>query len=67
MSNALKTEATGDSAAMVPTVSPERITIPVTGMTCSACQFFVQRTLADQGRRAGRSSQSDAAQCNGDV
>ncbi|MBB6142936.1 Cu+-exporting ATPase [Silvibacterium bohemicum] len=26
----------------------ERVTIPVTGMTCAACQSFVQRTLADQ-------------------
>jgi P-type Cu+ transporter len=26
----------------------ERITIPVTGMTCAACQSFVQRTLAGQ-------------------
>jgi Cu+-exporting ATPase len=28
--------------------APERVTIPVTGMTCAACQSFVQRTLADQ-------------------
>ncbi len=26
----------------------ERVTIPVTGMTCAACQSFVQRTLAEQ-------------------
>lgn len=26
----------------------ERVTIPVTGMTCAACQSFVQRTLAGQ-------------------
>jgi Cu+-exporting ATPase len=26
----------------------ERITIPVTGMTCAACQSFVQRTLEEQ-------------------
>jgi Cu+-exporting ATPase len=26
----------------------ERITIPVTGMTCAACQSFVQRTLAGE-------------------
>src|SRR5580700_7813243 len=26
----------------------ERVTIPVTGMTCAACQSFIQRTLADQ-------------------
>jgi P-type Cu+ transporter len=28
--------------------SPERVTIPVTGMTCAACQSFVQRTLASE-------------------
>lgn len=27
---------------------PERVTIPITGMTCAACQSFVQRTLATQ-------------------
>ncbi len=26
----------------------ERVNIPVTGMTCAACQSFVQRTLAEQ-------------------
>ncbi|HEX4749043.1 MAG TPA: heavy metal translocating P-type ATPase [Bryobacteraceae bacterium] len=26
----------------------ERVTIPVTGMTCAACQAFVQKTLASQ-------------------
>ncbi len=48
MSHALKNEGTGDAAAAVLAVSPERITIPVTGMTCSACQSFIQRTLASQ-------------------
>ena len=48
MSNALKIERTEDAAASVSTTSPERITIPVSGMTCSACQSFVQRTLAGQ-------------------
>ena len=28
--------------------STERVTIPVTGMTCAACQSFIQRTLATQ-------------------
>jgi Cu+-exporting ATPase len=28
--------------------SAERITIPVTGMTCAACQSFIQRTLIEQ-------------------
>jgi Cu+-exporting ATPase len=45
MSHPLKTEA-GDSAAAVSTASSGRTTIPVTGMTCSACQSFIQRTLA---------------------
>jgi Cu+-exporting ATPase len=30
------------------TVTPVRVTIPVTGMTCAACQSFIQRTLAGQ-------------------
>jgi P-type Cu+ transporter len=45
MSDALKIEGTEDAVAAV---SRERITIPVTGMTCSACQSFVQRSLASQ-------------------
>src|SRR5260370_9819072 len=48
MSHALKNEGTGDAAAAVLAVSPERIRIAVTGMTCSACQSFIQRTLASQ-------------------
>jgi Cu+-exporting ATPase len=30
------------------TAAPERVNIPITGMTCAACQSFVQRTLAQQ-------------------
>ncbi|MGB6746218.1 MAG: heavy metal translocating P-type ATPase [Terracidiphilus sp.] len=30
------------------TAAPERVNIPVTGMTCAACESFVQRTLAQQ-------------------
>src|ERR1700760_3893866 len=30
------------------TAAVERIEIPVTGMTCAACQSFVQRTLAGE-------------------
>src|ERR1700716_8288 len=48
MSQTLKIEDTEDDAVAASIVSPERITIPVTGMTCSACQSFVQRTLAGQ-------------------
>ena len=33
---------------MSQSLTPERTTIPVTGMTCAACQSFVQRTLAAQ-------------------
>src|SRR5579859_4948382 len=32
------------------TVPIERVSIPVTGMTCAACQSFIQKTLA---REAG--------------
>jgi len=45
MSSALKIEGPGEATVAI---SPERITIPVTGMTCSACQSFVQRSLANQ-------------------
>jgi Cu+-exporting ATPase len=48
MSEALKIEGTGGAATEVSPISPVRITIPVTGMTCSACQSFIQRTLASQ-------------------
>jgi P-type Cu+ transporter len=37
-------EAKGGVSA--PSGSAERVTIPVTGMTCAACQSFIQRTLA---------------------
>lgn len=42
-----KIESTGDGGA-ASTMAPTRIKIPVTGMTCAACQSFVQRTLASQ-------------------
>jgi len=48
MPDLLKIEGTGDVAAEVSPESPVRTTIPVTGMTCSACQSFLQRTLASQ-------------------
>jgi Cu+-exporting ATPase len=47
MSRTLKVEGRGDDAA-VSSVSPVRVTIPVSGMTCAACQSFIQRTLVDQ-------------------
>jgi Cu+-exporting ATPase len=46
MSNLSAAEVVKDSASSVATL--ERVQIPVTGMTCAACQSFVQRTLAEQ-------------------
>jgi P-type Cu+ transporter len=36
------------NAAVRREVTPERVTISVTGMTCAACQSFIQRTLTGQ-------------------
>ncbi len=48
MSNTLKIdEAVVKTAASSP-ASLERITIPVTGMTCAACQSFIQKTLSGE-------------------
>ena len=48
MSNTLKIdEAAVETAASSP-ASLERVTIPVTGMTCAACQSFVQKMLAGE-------------------
>jgi Cu+-exporting ATPase len=47
MTRTLKIEDAGENAAES-SVSPERVTIPVTGMTCAACQSFIQRTLTSQ-------------------
>ena len=44
----VKIEETSTDTDTSPSASPERVTIPVTGMTCAACQSFVQRTLAAQ-------------------
>ena len=46
MSHPLKIESSGETGGAASSVSPIRVTIPVTGMTCAACQSFVQRTLA---------------------
>src|SRR5580658_9334254 len=47
MSNTLEDKiVSGTDAAS--TVTIERVNIPVTGMTCAACQSFVQRTLAGE-------------------
>jgi Cu+-exporting ATPase len=47
MTRTLKIEDAGENSAEFST-SPERVTIPVTGMTCAACQSFIQRTLTSQ-------------------
>jgi P-type Cu+ transporter len=45
MANTLEAEmANGRDAAS----TVERVNIPVTGMTCAACQSFIQRTLAGE-------------------
>jgi Cu+-exporting ATPase len=46
MSHPLKIDSSQETAASALSVWPTRVTIPVTGMTCAACQSFVQRTLA---------------------
>src|SRR5271167_1880372 len=46
MAVAMKVESQSSSAGA--DAPMERVTIPVTGMTCAACQSFVQRTLTGQ-------------------
>src|SRR5271163_982169 len=46
MAVAVKVESQRSSAGV--DTPMERATIPVTGMTCAACQSFVQRTLTGQ-------------------
>src|SRR5512135_756467 len=38
-----------------PSADSERITLPISGMTCAACQSFVERTLAGQPGVTGAS------------
>jgi Cu+-exporting ATPase len=38
----------GETAATIPGATLSRVEIPVTGMTCAACQSFIQRTLAGE-------------------
>ena len=45
MSTALERENKTAGTATADSVTSERVTIPVTGMTCAACQSFIQRTL----------------------
>jgi Cu+-exporting ATPase len=44
----MKIEETRRGGADARTASYERVTIPVTGMTCAACQSFIQKTLGAQ-------------------
>ncbi len=48
MDSPVKIEERRANATLPPSLTPEHTTIPVTGMTCAACQSFVQRTLAAQ-------------------
>ncbi|MGC2608208.1 MAG: heavy metal translocating P-type ATPase, partial [Silvibacterium sp.] len=47
MSKTLEDEIVSGRGA-VSTATLERVNIPVTGMTCAACQSFIQRTLAGE-------------------
>lgn len=47
MSTTLLEKSAAKNAA-VPHATLERVTIPVTGMTCAACQSFIQRTLTGE-------------------
>jgi P-type Cu+ transporter len=42
------TNGVGESRNYVSTATLERVSIPVTGMSCAACQSFIQRTLAGE-------------------
>jgi Cu+-exporting ATPase len=48
MFSTLKKEEATTGAVAAPPVPVESVRIPVTGMTCAACQSFIQRTLAEQ-------------------
>jgi Cu+-exporting ATPase len=48
MASTLKTGEAAVGTAALLSVPTERVTIPVTGMTCASCQSFIQRTLAEQ-------------------
>ena len=49
MVRTMKIEETRSAGTEAPTALYERVTIPVTGMTCAACQSFIQKTLGAQG------------------
>ncbi len=45
--NLASSNITGEHAALE-SAALERVTIPITGMTCAACQSFIQRTLSGE-------------------
>src|SRR5260370_27859208 len=47
LSSTLLSKAAANDAAASP-ATLERVTIPISGMTCAACQSFVQRTLVGE-------------------
>src|SRR3984957_5748161 len=48
MSNTLLISKAAANNAAASSTPLERITIPLSGMTCAACQSFIQRTLAGE-------------------
>src|ERR1700693_1660012 len=48
MSSTMKIGEAAVRTAALPSGPAERVTIPVTGMTCAACQSFIQKTLTGQ-------------------
>ncbi len=48
MDSQIEIDETSKETGKLQSAPAERITIPVTGMTCAACQSFIQRTLAAQ-------------------
>src|ERR1700761_296744 len=48
MTSGLKIKDSTDPSAPTRTAALENVTIPVTGMTCAACQSFLQRELSNQ-------------------
>jgi copper chaperone CopZ len=48
MSTALESENQTTITAAGDSMTSERVTIPLTGMTCAACQSFIQRTLTNE-------------------
>ena len=58
-SRTLKIDAGENASAS--SIPQERVTIPVSGMTCAACQSFIQRTLTSQAGVQDAAVNSDDA------